>query len=315
MATLYLATASNGGSDSNNGTTALTPWLTFGKVQTSGTSGDTVYVIGHASETFTFATVQWNKAFTFRAYNLTEDREWQKGDSYPRPKITNDGVSLDYGWYMVGNVTLNMYNLWFDNIYCTYIFSQELNANFPNSRFRYYYCDFSRITLSGSYACLMNCSQAYPDGSSATDPVHWMVSCRLWDFGSPDGSGQVFQARYRGFIRMDNTTVYLKDKGSGLMVLRFWYLQAFGSGRVVINNCIVRIMRATEFTYSDTAATDTYLNVNGLAMNSLVATTYATNLPARVTTSADPLFISPDSHPANLNLRPDSPCIGTGSVI
>lgn len=308
MATYYVATTSNNGSDSNDGTSSSTPWLTIGKANTSATNGDTIYLIGHATEYIPFAEVYFTKGFIFKAYNKTEAREWTKGDTYPKPKIGNAILSGNYGFYIQTSASLlfEFHNVWFNNLSTRWLLTYELNGQSLGSRWKLYNCDFSGITLNGGGSLFLSSTSA----TTAEDPGFWLIDCKIWDIKCDNSTERIITASYVGYNRMDNCTVYLKDQGAANTLGYFWYLQQGGSGRVVINDSIIRSERAFQFTYSDSSASDTYLNVNGLAMSG-IHTTYCPNLPARVDITADPEFVSPGSNPPNFNLNPTSPCLGT----
>lgn len=315
MATYYLATASNGGSDSNNGTAVGTPWLTFAKVANSGVDGSTVYVIGHATETFAtpvYSTVQWSKGFIFRGYNLDENRELTGGDTYPLPKVTNSAVHESYNFYSGGNKLMEFHNIWFDNIDSYRPFSFEGNGNFQNARFKFYNCNFSRFNISGGSYAAMFASSTYT--STATDPGFYLEGCNMWDIGSSDGNGMIVVSSYAGVHHFKNVSVYLKDKGAGTSLNTFWYLQNYGNDRVVMDNVIIKSDRTIQFTYSDAYATDTYNTVHNVAFSGL-SYVYAPLLVSKIDITADPQFMDITSDIPNLNLKPSSPCFSAGSTV
>ena len=140
-ATYYVANSGSGGSDSNSGTSAGSPWLTLAHAQSVASDGDTILLDG--DETFAeTSTVTFTVGVTISSY----------GTGRPTISSSTTGISLIAftnvdGW-SVNNLIMSL---------PTYTSGAKVGcvaANFTDGTTRSRGITISNCTMTGGYACI-----------------------------------------------------------------------------------------------------------------------------------------------------------------
>ena len=304
MATVYLNSVT--GNDSNTYAQAQdpsTPWLTFGKVNTSATTGDTVSV---AAGTYNFATVAWStaKVFTIVGAALVNGM----------PTTILDGASASRQWTGL-SATWNISNIMFQNIIgadnITILKTNTTNTTiitFTNCVFKLIQVD-GTTSEGGVFGTL---------GSGTNATTINLVSCLFIDLQRVAGkTGYVLYCRGGGnntfTINVTSCTLYFLTAGTSVVnnIFKMYSDPGTGNLNLTIKNTIV--YNATGLTL--TSHTLQVTGGSGVATSTRTYSDYYLVTGATAGTGniiTDPLFI--DAPNANFNLRPTSPCIGSGSL-
>lgn len=294
MATVYLSPT---GSDSYTYAQAQsisTPWQTIGKCNTSATTGDTIICL---NGTHTWASVTFTKSFTIQAQ-------------------TNGSVIFDAGstgvvWADI--YTLSVTGLSFKNN-TGYIGGSQASIfykkNLETGAMTFNTCSFENIQLKndanigGLFSsgvgfnsaawtlnvtnCLINVTKSTTNSTSASSLI-----------GSRQASGSVYTLT-------GNTICLLGTSGAGTQLDNlFWNTSTFTNCSVVMKNNIV-YCPSTAVTWN----TGTAFNSTSATYNDFYQVTSSPAGTGNIT--SDPLLV--DAANGNYNLRPTSPCIGSGSV-
>jgi hypothetical protein len=285
MATYYINADS--GNDSTGSGTAVAPWKTLSKANTSATNGDTI-IFQAAVAHYTWATITLNTGMTLTG---------------PTPTAAGFGAILDGAATVVAFAfqqgTFN--NLRFTNV------AQSTASALFNSVAGYTsifnFCQFDNmsyfVAVAGTATMFYSSGIA---GFAFNFCSFYNISVNAVSTGSNTGP---FRGNNGIFtVTMTGCSWYFQS-GHGMSC--FDWSGAFAYTMV---NCIFQ-NAGTAFTtwihFSGPATVPTYScfkNLSGLSGLTLTGTG---------TITSDPLFVNPVS--GNLNLQPTSPCIGAGTMI
>lgn len=279
MATYYISPAGN---DTTGDGSSGNPWLTFSKFLSSSASGDTCSA---ANGTYTFVS-----GLVINNRNLIAANTGLA--------VFSNGIGVVWSFVNTVNITgIKFSNLTYTGGSDWHLFGGN-NANFAAT---FTNCTFQNFTLDGTSAVFAGSRQAAEITTSMT-----FVNC-LFDNIKNDNTG-VTDALFSNSLAntttlaMTGCTIYPRQ--TGVTALHFILRNGAGTLNSTIKNTIFM---------NDTGATITW---NSGAVSATV--TYSdfyliTSSPAGTgNITADPLFVDPAN--SNFNLRPTSPCLGTGSL-
>lgn len=295
MATYYIATTGN---DTTGNGTEATPWLTISKAYTGSTAGDTIVMAAGtytwATATMTNRTLQGASATTtfIAGASTNGQKTWTLGGTFTVNDVTfttngrNDGTAYNTG--LIG-------------------------TNSTSSTLTFARCIFTNLSIGGTFFNGSNlgassifglgvggtASSIILDGCLVHGIVHNVGTSVSGVFSTHQGSGTGTSS-----VTCRNSTFYFGATGS-YRVTHFEGLYLGLAPTITLTNCIVQ---------NDSGGTQTWAggNVNPIISYScyylMTGTVTATN-----SVTSNPLLIDPDN--ADFRLRPDSPCIDTGTII
>lgn len=291
MATVYLNASI--GNDSNTYAQAqnpATPWLTFGKVNTSATSGDTVIC---AAGTYTLAQVIWTKSFTITGAALSNNS----------PTTIISGLGGSYGGGFGGvwqfdssGITLTISNLRFTNFTITSGWAVIGTTSGGSGTANITNCQFDNIYYSANSAAII--------GGLNTEVNQNVTSCLFYGITTNQNSNIAFISNYftsaGKTVNITNCTFYQGAVSAPLYQMK---ILAVGgtAGTLTFKNNIFYTGAPTAFggTVGTFNNNDTY---------------NFTSVPSGTgNITSDPLFISPSTN--DFRLRQTSPCIETGVLL
>jgi len=282
------------GNDTTGNGSEATPWATISKAHTSAASGDTIIC---KDGTYTFGSQTFNKSLTIRAQNSG--------------LAIFDGAAGNVSW-TIGAVTLSVYGLIFQNITRAgadnYIFTSGASVAivlFENCQFKTLLIEGAMFASGGIFGIGVNTG-----GSSA-----WtFVSCLFNDPHQSNTSNQQIFSSVDPLaddivsLTLINCVLYLSTTGGPAMS---YIIMTQYPGRVVLtlkNNIIYngtgtgKPVTATtnSGSFTITANNNTFYNTVG-------------NPSGTGNITDDPLFY--DAAAGNFELRQDSPCLNTGTLV
>lgn len=310
MATKYISTTGN---DTTGDGSLGNPWATLDKAYAACASGDTVYLIGHATNTFAGFSgtggLSIEKALSFIGYNVLSGS--------PRPVISG----LTNGIIMNTNGTLSLTDIDFTSVTLKsfYGFATMHLYSAPGARLR-----FTRLRLHDIighdvawWAGILGCA-GLSTGTSWSDPVIRWDNCSIT--GTMDRSGgSTGAALYRFdsgaayFLDMVNCVIHSPLDGVSGVNMLFYEQSAGGMAR--LRNCVIQRTGSGTIEFENVLAP----GMNGAACSNNLFTggfTYAYQPSGAagvgLVSSADPLFW--DTVNRDFRPRPNSPLYELGII-
>ena len=297
MATVYVSPT---GSDSNTyvqAQSSATPWLTIGKCNTSATTGDTVII---RAGTVTWSSITFTKVFNFQGE--TAD-----------PTLYIISASGGNAQWILAAGTNTFKWLTFTSMVRTATEVPFKLTPAATSTITFTTCILKSITLknndSGQTAGLISTS-GNGGGASLIVSISF-VNCLIYDISDVGTDGvyrSVFGANNNSTagayaLILTGCTIGITVTGANELNEVFAF-QFNSTGTITTKNCIFFSTSSLPWK-SDT--TSTYTCTYTCAYNLTSPTAGTGNI------TSDPLLV--DAVNGNLNLRPTSPCIGTGTLV
>jgi hypothetical protein len=264
------------GNDSTGDGSLALPWLTVAKAYTSSTTADTINVL---AGTYTIANGQG-----------LGNRTWQAYPTYAAVIWDWAGISKTITEF--ASTTTTFIDIRFQNFTGSFGNTQwGTNAIVTLTR-----CVFTNININSTW--LFRCGQGYGDYQK------WYFNYCLF-YNITENASSYLIAQYNGSMN------YFYYVGC---IFHFTYASFFlgtytASAFHYFTNCILYNTSGGSINTSAAAGVGSYMyNCCNYLM------TAATGLPTKTNCiTTDPLFIDPAG--GNFNLRPTSPCIGTGTIV
>lgn len=292
MATYYIAPATHPttpGNDTTGNGSSVTPWATISKAHTSAASGDTIIC---KDGTYTWTVQTFSKNLTVRAENnglaifdgaAATGIYWLFDSNFTITGLTFQNATVNTGQYsgfsssrtVASNLTINLNN-------CTFRSSVIVgNNNF--------------LGLIGSA------------DTAAFSGFVWNINTCLFDnVDGPAGNYGLFCKRsHAESFNVINSVIYLNSSGLN-------YICCSGFGFALTISFVNTIVK------NDTGGTVTLGVVfNGGTISSSASTscfhTITSSPSGTGVITSDPLFV--DAASGVFDLRPTSPCLGTGTLV
>jgi hypothetical protein len=294
MATKYISPTGN---DSTGDGTIGLPYLTIAKAYAMTTTNDT---ISCAAGTYTWAAVTW-AGRTFQGIAGTLE-----------PTVIFNGAGAHFSTTLQNNNTFN--DIVFTNVIHNGstqvpIFYQNTSGTLTFNR-----CVFRQITTWTSYG-----SALFILYSTGAPPALVLNNCLLHSCKAINGTTSYSgQALFSGYGNSINSTItitncvfylnFLSTQSSEAII--FLAQSQDTKGIYVFKNTIIQSHPTYKFAYMQAAAQSWQSLTSTYCCNYNCNPTYVPTGTGNITT--DPLFIDPTN--SNFNLRPTSPCIGTGII-
>ncbi len=278
MATYYLGAT---GSDSTGAGTIGNPYLTITKANTVASNGDTVICL---NGTYTWVSSSITKTLNIQA-QTNGSVFWDAGTS--SATWTFGGTSLIYG--ITGMVFQSNTNT--NNVFAT-SGASSASLTFNN-------CLFKTITLSSTSICFFRI------GTSTSNFSITFNNCILNNIkGAVPLVGLFGTGEASGVLVFNNTTIYCLEPTNRVSM----FLQSFGGNwsSMTIKNSIIVNDTGSTLSMNMTPTTQTY---SYSCMRNL--TGFSAGGAGMIT--SDPLFV--DAGNGNFNLRPQSPCVDSGTLV
>jgi hypothetical protein len=284
MAIYYISTT---GSDSNNGTSSATPWLTISKGNTTAISGDTVNV---AAGGYTFSSMVISKQVTWVGATPTS--------AGLTTILDGGGAHVQWGFTIVTNQVASFSNFLFRNVGQTSNAAVFASSNFQNT-INFTNCIFTNMGLrcgaGGSGFGLMSGAQTGVNNMNLTA----CLAYNLFTATSSSVAAPIFDSNVVNYT-LNNVTIYHSATGSAALVGLF----RRNSSPFIVNmkNCISHSTTTLPFGSYTTA------NVSYSTHYQISSVPTGTGL-----LTGDPMFI--DATNGNFNLQPSSPCSDAGIIV
>lgn len=289
MATYYIATTGN---DSTGAGTSGNPWLTISKAHTSASSGDTIIC---ANGTYTMVSQTFTKSLTIQATTNNS--------------VTFNASSGNFSWTNATNnvtITITGINFTGNSSSATNILFVAWSTN--GSTFTFTDCKFydlygpSDLDNGGIFSVTANSS---PGTFNFTNCLFYNLYCV--DNTAGGGHAAIISGR-RYTATFTNCTAYFNQ--SGTACFKNVAKSQSGTGNIFTSkNCIWVANSGTmtilaSVTSGSVTVTSTYTCQYG---------NWSTVTSGTGNTTSDPLFV--DAANGNFNLRPNSPCLDTGTSL
>ena len=288
MATYYIHTSGN---DTTGNGSYANPWLTISKAHTSASDGDTI-IVKTSTSNYTFATQEFSKILYIVGEDVTE--------------VTFSNISACNGWYTRTSSNFFVNNCTFANIIISAnqgLFHHPDNSGNGTGDVTITDCIIHDITLystAGARTNIFDCTNASGAGTG-TFTVNKCLVYNIIKDGA--GSAHILYTYQKGNTYFINTTIY----ADGSLIDSFNFGNVGVAKVYQFNNCIIQGKSSSLAWGSSSTHSSTYSCFNNM-----------TSIPAAITggtgvITSDPLFVDPAN--GNFNLRPNSPCINTGTLI
>lgn len=293
MATYYIKPASDGGDDSTGNGTIGTPWATISKAHTEASDGDTIVCLD-STATYTFT----NQTFT-KTLTITGEREDAGGavfrGSLASQNVWRTNANLTFSKITIENTIVNQSRavMFVDNV-------ANKTVNIDNCIFQDIYHNLT-ASVSG-VASIFSCF----DGSASGNTLN-LTRCLIRNVGMTSSFANP-PVVFNTYLGSNNTfnitgcTVNL-DVLAGYGKVQYVARSVSGSGNIAnFKNTIIytQVAVAGSAAISVTRSYSCFYNIIGFTTGTGVIT-------------SDPLFVDPDN--GVFELRPTSPCIGTGTLL
>lgn len=296
MATIYINPSGDNSRTYTQAQDPSTPWQTIAKCNTSGTTGDTIIC---QDGTYPWVSQTFTKEFTIQADNeglaifdaSGAARQWAL--SLTSHTMITDGLVFQNA---------------IPNAFAAPIFTYGLGSGtvlWDHRNTRFLDIDVSS-SITGVAGGLWGDSQGVTHAFKL-----YLSKCDVSgieedvNFATTQGSLIAYDAAAGAEIRILETTINLDGTGTAALA-NIIDNRANSASTLTIRNSIIRCETSTIFN-GGTAFTTT-----SITYTDLYQTTSNPTLGTGCITS-DPLFIDGANH--NLNLKPTSPCLNTGSLI
>ena len=285
MATIYISPSGN---DTTGAGTSGNPYLTISKAHTVASSGDTIYCL---AGTYTWVSQTFSKALTITAPSPV--------DNYPVAIF--DGAAANVVWSCYSS-DVTFENLLFQNVAA----SGHVFQSYESGVSTIFNCCVFRALLFGN-ANFSHCFNAMNVTFTAClfDDIYLNGGATDAHRGMCGATNTLYAWQYI----FNNCVIYCENSGASR--LSTIVASDVSSIKVIadFNNCIV---------YNGTGGTlNLYYDYHGVytAVTADYCDNYLmTHVPSGTgNLTSDPLFV--DAANGNFNLRPDSPCLNTGTLI
>lgn len=303
MATVYVSPSGSNSYTYVQAQSSSTPWLTFSKVNTSATTGDTVSV---AAGTYTFASITWTKSFTIVGADATT--------------TLVDGAGAAVSWVLNPNQSLTMSNLTFKNALTEGASLRSL-FDFGNSAateattFSLTSCIIRDITIvtntflrSALFGTSGNNSQEF---SSAI-----LTNCLIYNVSQNNATyahGMLWATPgvMSNCVFTLNQCTIITGQGTYPNGSLIYGAGGGATNTLTIKNTIIYNTTGTVNLFKSATEQSMFGTENATYSDFYSLTTTGLTLGTGIITS-DPLFV--DLSTNNYKLRPSSPCIDTGTT-
>lgn len=243
MADWFISTEGN---DSDDGSFE-NPWATIEKIRTSASvqNGDTIYLIGHAVNTFlppTSVGAYWHKYLNWRGYNV------QNGT--PRPVISGSGFTFSI-WHGLGGV-VTFTDIDFIDVTTPCTVSGFIGSNQPNTSVIITRCRFFNLlphstqwwsgVFIGTNGCTLTFESCVIDGFGATNQIDPIP---------------LISMRYTGFVNVLNSIIRKRASDPFAVNYITWAQSTLSDSRFRFVNSIIVNEQDVQFNFFDQTAYQT----------------------------------------------------------
>lgn len=286
MATVYLAPAPTGDDTRTyvQAQNSATPWATVGKCNTDAVTGDTISI---AAGTYTWATIAFTKSFTLIGAAFSNGH----------PVVIFDaGLLASLQWTLSGGFTLTCQNIKFINTANTSNYPFNDVGTAVADTFSFTGCEFmtSRVSTAvyASYFVTVQTGTAFTFSTCVFNNIQR---------GAGVVNGWIIHP-YAGAVTLNNCVFYCTATGADELTQLIYN----GSATATLTG-------KNNIFYRDSAN----VGLNG-GFATTITLTYSdffgfANPGGTGNITSDPLLI--DGANSNFNLRPTSPCLGTGTIV
>lgn len=280
------------GNDTTGDGSSGNPWSTLSKAYTSAVDGDTIYCQS-ATANYTFSNQTLAKTLVIRGVS-------------PVQRAVFDGASTARVWTISKNLTIK--NIEFQNITQLvfnsgiFLFAASSTVEFQNCIFRDLII-YGRASARGGMVALSTpCNANLTFDSCLLENITNTFVAGGSEYPTLFGN---FQLGYNIYLDFSHCVIYTGSATNMNVIL-------FGQHQ----NAITHVTLTNSIISNQSGATQYYKYVYGTSGNILTTCDFhnITDVPSGTgNITSDPLFY--DAANGNFNLRPMSPCIGSGTLV